>query len=112
MSLELEEQATFRQGTDTRSEQIVVWQVVPARFQDVRPDADARFEARVSVEVPADAMHSFTSPHNAVRWKLVVRGVPERWPAFVRTFPVVVLPARAAPAAPSSASLRTAELSS
>ncbi len=112
LSLELEEQATFRQGTDTRSEQLVVWRVVPARFQDVRPDADSRFETRVTVDVPADAMHSFTSPHNAVRWKLVVRGVPERWPAFVRTFPVVVLPPRTAAAVPTSASLHTAELSS
>lgn len=111
LTLELEEQATFRQGTDTRSEQLVVWRAVAARFQDVRPDADARFETRVSVGVPADAMHSFTSPHNAVRWKLVVRGEPERWPAFVRTFPVVVLPAGTA-AVPSSASCRTVELSS
>jgi hypothetical protein len=94
LAIELEEQATFRQGTDTRSEQLVVWREVVARFQDVRPDADARFEARVAVEVPADAMHSFASPHNAIRWKLVVRGVPERWPDYVRTFPVVVLPPR------------------
>jgi hypothetical protein len=37
-------------------------------------------------------MHSFTSAHNAVRWRLVVRGTPERWPAFSRVFPIVVFP--------------------
>jgi hypothetical protein len=52
------------------------------------------------VEIPADAMHSFTSAHNAVRWRLVVQGTPDRWPMFSRTFPVVVLPAGALAAAP------------
>ena len=37
-------------------------------------------------------MHSFASEHNALRWRLVVQGVPARWPAFVRVFPVAVYP--------------------
>jgi hypothetical protein len=38
-------------------------------------------------------MHSFASAHNAVRWRIVVRGQPERWPGFVRVFPLIVYPA-------------------
>jgi hypothetical protein len=92
LSLELEEQATFRQGTDTRTEQTVVWKQPVAAFHDVNAAPDSRFEARAVVEIPAGSMHSFTSAHNAVRWRLVVRGTPERWPAFSRIFPVVVFP--------------------
>ncbi len=92
LSLELEEQATFRQGTDTRTEQLVVWNQPVAAFHDVGAAPHSRFETRAIVDLPADAMHSFTSAHNAVRWRLVVRGSPERWPEFCRTFPVVVFP--------------------
>jgi hypothetical protein len=90
--LELEEQATFRQGTDTRSEQITVYRQPVASFDDVRPEPTSRFETRTVVEIPSYAMHSFTAAHNAVRWRLVVRGIPYRRPAFSRAFPVVVLP--------------------
>jgi hypothetical protein len=37
-------------------------------------------------------MHSFASGHNAVRWRIEVRGTHARWPAFIRTFPLVVFP--------------------
>jgi hypothetical protein len=92
VSLELEEQATFRQGTDARSETIVVWRSSIATRHDVELDPGARYELRSTVDLPADAMHSFVSEHNAVRWRLAVRGTPARWPGFVRTFPVVVFP--------------------
>jgi hypothetical protein len=92
LTLELEEQATFRQGTDTRTENMVVWKQPVAGFRDVTAAAHARLESRASIEIPVDAMHSFTSAHNTVRWRLVVRGSPARWPAFCRTFPVVVFP--------------------
>lgn len=54
-----------------------------------------RFEAGASVSLPAMAMHSFVSEHNSVSWRIVVRGQPARWPAFTRSFPVVVFPAPA-----------------
>ena len=110
LSLELEEQSTFRQGTDTRTEQRVVWRQRVTGSRDVCPTPDARYETRAVVEIPADAMHSFTSAHNAVRWRLVVQGTPDRWPVFTRTFPVVVLPpgAQAAAAPEQVASPREA----
>jgi hypothetical protein len=92
MALELEEQATFRQGTDTRSESVVVWRQPIHAWRDVQLSPGTRFEAHATIRVPSRAMHSFTSEHNSVRWMLVVHGTPARWPAFRRVFPLVVFP--------------------
>ncbi|NCX98857.1 MAG: hypothetical protein EBX35_09855, partial [Planctomycetia bacterium] len=92
MSLELEERATFRQGTDTRTERLVVWKSPLGSWQGLQLSPGTRFEARATIHVPAAAMHSFASEHNAVHWRIVIRGRPTRWPAFIRTFPVVVFP--------------------
>jgi hypothetical protein len=96
LDLELEEQATFRQGTDTRIEKLTVWRKPIHAWRDLQLAPGTRFEARATLTIPALAMHSFASEHNAVRWNLVVRGTPVRWPPFVRTFPLVVFPAEAA----------------
>jgi hypothetical protein len=93
MSLVCEEEATYRQGTDIRTEsQPVHEQLVFSRAR-VRIDPAVPFELQVRLRVPAHAMHSFQSGHNAVRWKLVVKAEPERWPMFLRSFPVLVHPA-------------------
>lgn len=92
LSLELEERATFRQGTDTRSERVVVWRQPIRVWQDVQLSPGTRFEAHATVRIPPTAMHSFASEHNSVRWMLVVHGTPTRWPAFQRVFPLIVFP--------------------
>jgi hypothetical protein len=92
MTLELEEQATFRQGTDTRTERLVVWRGSIQSWKDIEVAPGTRFEARATLTVPATAMHSFSSEHNGVSWRVVIRGRPARWPAFSRGFPVVVHP--------------------
>jgi hypothetical protein len=93
MSLELEEQATFRQGTDTRSEKVTVWRQPVQSWHDVQLSPGRRFEAHATVAIPSDAMHSFASEHNSVRWMIAIRGRPSRWPPFARVFPMVVFPA-------------------
>jgi hypothetical protein len=92
ITLELEEQATFRQGTDTRTERIVVWRSAIQSWRDVQLAPGTRFEAKTRLTLPAMAMHSFASEHNAVSWRVVVQGRPARWPAFARGFPVIVNP--------------------
>ncbi len=92
MSLELEERATFRQGTDTRTERAVVWQAPLGSWHGLNLAPGTRFEARTVLELPVTAMHSFASEHNAVHWRVVVRGRPDRWPSFTRSFPVIVFP--------------------
>ncbi len=92
MVMEMEESATFRQGTDTRTQRMVVRRQSVARWQRVQPVPGGRFEARVVVTIPVDSMHSFASENNAVQWRIVVRAIPDRWPEFTRVFPVVVFP--------------------
>lgn len=92
MTLECEEQATFRQGTDTRSETLRVHHEPLRTWRDVRISPGTRFEAIGVVTIPPDAMHSFASEHNAVRWRIVIHGAPARWPPFTRVFPVIVFP--------------------
>lgn len=99
MSLELEEQATFRLGTDTRTERLVVWRQPIGSWRGVERAPGTRFEARATATIPATAMHSFATEHNAVRWALVVRGTTPRWPPFVRVFPLVVFPPGTTPPA-------------
>ena len=94
--LELEEQATFRQGTDTRTERVVVWSQPIKQWRDVELSPASRFEAEATIHLPDRAMHSFHSEHNVVSWRFVVRGVPERLSAFCRVFPLIVFPAPAA----------------
>jgi len=97
VTLELEEQATFRQGTDTRTERLVVWRSTVASWKDVQLAPGTRFEAKARLTLPATAMHSFVSEHNAVSWRVVVHGRAARWPAFSRGFPVVVHPVAPSP---------------
>jgi hypothetical protein len=98
-SLELwlvcEEEATFTQGTDIRTEVREVSRQRCFERRDFQIEAGAPFQDRAAVAVPRTAMHSFISPHNAVRWKLIARGEAEGWPAFERGFPLVVYPGEA-----------------
>jgi len=93
LAIEVEEQATFRQGTDTRIERRVVWRRPLESWRNVEVAPGTRFEGRSLLELPATAMHSFASEHNAVSWRVVVRGRAARWPEFSRSFPVIVHPA-------------------
>ncbi len=92
ISMELEEQATYRQGTDTRTERVVVSRHMIKQWQDVQLSPVSRFEIETMIQVPIDAMHSFESEHNVVSWRFVVRGVPDRWPPFCRVFPLIIFP--------------------
>lgn len=89
-----EEEAAYRQGTDTRIETRRVYQRRLLRREGFEVRASAPFEAECEVEVPAGAMHSFKSGHNEVAWKLVAQGSPVRWPDYRRSFPIIVYPSR------------------
>ena len=61
-----------------------------------RPDVPKSlkaFEHRCVFRMPRNMMHSFHSDHNAVHWKLVVKGDVAVGPDYERNFPVVVHPA-------------------
>ncbi|MGB6043329.1 MAG: DUF3592 domain-containing protein [Pirellulales bacterium] len=87
-----EEQATFRQGTDTVTDKRAVSVHPVMSKSDFRIEPPDIFETRCSFDVPATAMHSFRSENNGINWKVVIRGDVERWESYERDFPLVVIP--------------------
>jgi hypothetical protein len=89
-----DEQAVYQQGTDTRRavERVYRATLFAERKFEIRPQQ--AFETTLDLTVPATAMHSFVSPHNAVIWTIVVRGRMARWGDFERRFPIYVYPLR------------------
>lgn len=94
VTLLCQEEATYRQGTDTRTERRVVYeQAVFAREHfEILPGIP--YEEEIDLCFPPEVMHSFQADHNAVQWRLVVRATVDRWSSFERTFPLVVYPAK------------------
>ncbi len=92
LSLVCDEVATYRQGTDTRTELARVYAQPLLARQQVELLPQAAFEEQLDVAIPAQCMHSFKADHNEVRWRLLVRADVAGWPPFERSFPVVVVP--------------------
>jgi hypothetical protein len=90
--LACDERATYRQGTDTRTETRRVFYERCFVRQDFQIQQGLPFESRCQVSVPAGAMHSFQADHNEVSWKLIVKGNVEGWPEYEREFQIVVNP--------------------
>ncbi len=87
-----EEQATFQQGTNSRTETCPVYEHEVFRREGFEIQHGLPFEAQTRMRVPACAMHSFKSTHNEVRWKLIVKGDVRGWPNYAREFPLLVYP--------------------
>lgn len=94
VSLVCDEEANYRQGTDTRTDRRRVFENSVYAKHDFEIQIGNAFEDFSSVTIPAAAMHSFKGDHNEVQWKLLVRGDAAGWPAFERTYPVVVYPGK------------------
>lgn len=106
IQLVCEERAIYQQGTDTRVETAEVHRTVifSRRKFDIMPGE--AFEADVEFAIPAEAMHSFVAPHNAVNWALMVKGRLRGWGEIERRFPIFVYPS-AAVTAPAPAPFRS-----
>jgi len=92
LNLVCEEAATYRQGTDVRTEQKRVFDRQVFRKTEFSIDPGIPFEHECSFDIPHDAMHSFQSEHNAINWKLVISGQADAWPPYERSFPIIVHP--------------------
>lgn len=88
-----EEEATYRQGTDLRTERCRVCEQELFCRREFRIEPGETFEVECRLPVPAQAMHSLQTNHNAVHWMVLVRSDATSWPLIERSFPVVVLPA-------------------
>ena len=87
-----EEEATYRQGTDTITEaQAVVVKSIMVR-EDVVVGPGQPYEERCTLAIPAEAMHSFRGINNSIVWRLSVRARVANRPGYERQFPVMVVP--------------------
>lgn len=91
-----EEEASYRQGTSTRTETKRVYESEVFRNEAFEIQKGLTYEAKCDVRVPTEAMHSFEGGHNKIHWKLLVKGDVAGWPDFDRNFKLVVVPAPAA----------------
>jgi hypothetical protein len=87
-----DEESTYRQGTDVRTESCRVFSQLVFSQEGFRIEPARAFEREVTLEVPTHVMHSFQANHNAVHWKLLVCCSTRRWPKIERSFPIVVYP--------------------
>ena len=92
ISLVCEEEATFHQGTDVRTEIKPVFEQTLLREKNIQVRQGTPFEQLTEVTIPPSVMHSFQSRSNAVRWKVIVKATTKRWGAVTRSFPVVIFP--------------------
>jgi hypothetical protein len=93
VSLVCEEAATYRQGTNTRTENQAVYRQELFCHEAFRGESGLPFETEFDLNVPEGAMHSFKASHNEINWILTVEGDVANWPRYRRSFPVIVRPA-------------------
>ena len=93
VSLVCEEAATYRQGTNTRTETQEVYRQELFCREGFRIESGLPFETEFELNVPEGAMHSFKADHNEINWTLAVEGDVANWPNYKRSFPVIVRPA-------------------
>ena len=91
------ETAVYRQGTDVRSESRVVFQQRCFFRTSVQVEPSLGLEEFFDVTPPEDVMHSFAGRYNRIEWSLDVHGEVEGHGAFVRRFPIVIVPNAAEP---------------
>ncbi len=101
-----QEEATFDEGTDIRTETRDVYRERLFRKRSVSVSPDAAFDTEFEMKIPPNAMHSFKSANNRIRWKIIVQAEAKGWPRLNRTFrlsvyPRTVIETRKAVAAPN-----------
>ena len=90
-----EEETTYIQGTDLRTDRRRVHQHIVAIKDHAEVKPGSPLVLNCPLEIPAGAMHSFQSVHNSVVWSLLVTGKVHGWAPdqqFERSFPVLVYP--------------------
>ena len=94
VTLLCEEEATYRQGTNTITDtQAVVCDRVLSQA-DISMGPGQPYEEHCQLQVPVGGMHSFQGLNNRISWKLSVYAHVARRPDYTRNFSVIVVPAK------------------
>lgn len=88
VTVEGEESATYRRGTDTITD-TNVFCTIPVTETDSPEEIEF---GSVPVTIPADTMHTFAADRNNIKWRIVVHGNIPRWPDIKETFEFRVKP--------------------
>ena len=89
ITLAAREEATYRRGTDTRTDR---HEFHSEALADVTDPAGIAHGSG-TIRIPAGTMHSFSATHNKIIWTLTVKGEISRWPDVDQSFDVTVSPA-------------------
>jgi hypothetical protein len=87
-----EEEATFCQGTNVRTERRRVHDERLFRLKELAVKPEEPLSYVSDFAVPINAMHSVQMTNNAIQWRLIVQGRMQRGTSFRRSFPLVVYP--------------------
>ena len=71
-----QEEATYQQGTDTRTD-TQVFKIIEVAETNQRDEFQF---GTATVNIPLDTMHTFKSEHNEIKWSVVVHGDIPFWP--------------------------------
>ena len=86
------EEATFRQGTNIRTERKPVYTSRLFRRRGINVDSNSSFQTEFEMLIPDGAMHSFISDSNRIQWKIEIYGQAKGFPRVRRSFELIVLP--------------------
>lgn len=88
ITIEGEESATYRRGTDTITDRNVFCTIPVTETTDSK---EIEFGSE-AIPIPADTMHTFTADNNKILWRIVVHGTIPWWPDVKETFEFRVKP--------------------
>ncbi len=80
------EEATYRRGTDTRTDRSTFYEM--ELYKTSSPAEMA--SGQVGIILPQETMHSFEADHNKIVWNLEVYGDIPRWPDVKESFKITV----------------------
>lgn len=88
LEIQGEQSATYRQGTDTRTD-TEVFEVIPICEATKRTDIEF---GSATVRIPESTMHTFEADRNKITWSVVLKGEIPWWPDVSEKFPFRVKP--------------------
>ncbi|WP_433935445.1 hypothetical protein AB3662_12035 [Sorangium cellulosum] len=92
VTLVCEERVQYQSGSDPESETHLLSERVLLVAEDLDIARESAWSQEITADLPEQAMHSFLSASNEIRWTLLVDIQPERGPKVTLAYPVRVLP--------------------
>lgn len=92
VTLVCEERVQFQSGSDTASDARLLSERTLLQVEGLAIERDGGWYQEITAHLPEEAMHSFRSASNEIRWAFLVDIQAERGPSVTLVYPVRVLP--------------------